>query len=85
MERDKLIDVNFEVDKTYAPIFEQVFSDKFTSRKDDEKRVWYFESNSYSFGVCSTFTQGKSLEQIKNELMDGLKNGLYQKGIINKL
>lgn len=40
MERDKLIDVNFEVDKTYAPIFEQVFSDKFTSRKDDEKRVW---------------------------------------------
>ncbi|HGY0993999.1 TPA: hypothetical protein ACNU17_003106 [Aeromonas salmonicida subsp. pectinolytica] len=78
-------DIIDEMDKKYTPIFEDVFSDKFTLRKDMNKRIWYFESNSFSFGIGYTFTNGKTLEHIKNELIKGLETGQYKKDEINML
>ena len=45
-------------------------SDKFSSRKDEQRRIWYFESSTLSFALGSTFTMGKSLEYIKSEILN---------------
>ncbi|WP_270670236.1 MULTISPECIES: hypothetical protein [unclassified Aeromonas] len=85
METNKVLDINSETASKYIPIFEDVFSDKFSSRKDEQRRIWYFESSTLSFALGSTFTMGKSLEYIKSELIQGLENGLYKKDEINTL
>lgn len=61
------------------------FSDKFTLRKDIHKRIWYFESDTFSFGIGYTFTNGKTLEQIKSELTKGLETGKYNQDELNIL
>lgn len=82
---DKIVDVTEEVEKKYIPIFEEVFSVKFTLRKDINKRIWYFESDTFSFGIGYTFTNGKTLEQIKSELTNGLETGKYSQDEVNIL
>ncbi|CAJ1839398.1 hypothetical protein ACEUEC_11665 [Aeromonas veronii] len=82
---DKIVDVTEEIEKKYIPIFEEVFSVKFTLRKDIHKRIWYFESDTFSFGIGYTFTNGKTLEQIKSELTKGLETGKYNQDEVNIL
>ncbi len=76
---DKIVDVTEEVERKYIPIFEEVFLVKFTLRKDIHKRIWYFESDTFSFGIGYTFTNGKTLEKIKSELTNGLETGKYSR------